>query len=50
VLTLLVQEGGDPPEIVERDRLGAIAVEPGGLAELVEQAIATVEQVRATGT
>jgi aspartyl-tRNA(Asn)/glutamyl-tRNA(Gln) amidotransferase subunit B len=50
VLTLLVQEGGDPREIVEREGLGAITAEDDGLAELVDRAIAAdaaaAEQVR----
>jgi aspartyl-tRNA(Asn)/glutamyl-tRNA(Gln) amidotransferase subunit B len=51
VLTLLVQEGGDPRAIVEREGLGAISGKDDGLAELVDQAIAAdpaaAEQVRA---
>jgi aspartyl-tRNA(Asn)/glutamyl-tRNA(Gln) amidotransferase subunit B len=41
VLTLLVQEGGDPRVIVEREGLGAITGEDDGLAELVDRAIAS---------
>jgi aspartyl-tRNA(Asn)/glutamyl-tRNA(Gln) amidotransferase subunit B len=48
VLTRLVEEGGDPHEIVQREGLGAIT---DGLGELVDQAIASdpgaAEQVRA---
>jgi aspartyl-tRNA(Asn)/glutamyl-tRNA(Gln) amidotransferase subunit B len=40
VLTLLVQEGGDPRQIVEREGLGAITAEDDGLAEIVDRAIA----------
>jgi aspartyl-tRNA(Asn)/glutamyl-tRNA(Gln) amidotransferase subunit B len=51
VLTLLVQEGGDPRQIVEREGLGAISAEDDGLGELVDRAIAAdpaaAEQVRA---
>jgi aspartyl-tRNA(Asn)/glutamyl-tRNA(Gln) amidotransferase subunit B len=51
VLTLLVQEGGDPRTIVEREGLGAISDDDGGLGELVDQAIAAdpdaAEKVRA---
>ena len=51
VLTLLVQEGGDPREIVEREGLGAISAEDDGLGEVVDRAIAAdpaaAEQVRA---
>jgi len=50
VLTLLVEEGGDPRAIVEREGLGAITGEDDGLAELVDRAIASdpaaAEQVR----
>jgi aspartyl-tRNA(Asn)/glutamyl-tRNA(Gln) amidotransferase subunit B len=50
VLTKLVEEGGEPREIVERDGLGAISDE-AGLAELVDRAIASesaaAEKVRA---
>ena len=38
VLSRLVEQGGDPREIVEREGLGAIS---DGLAELVDQAIAS---------
>jgi aspartyl-tRNA(Asn)/glutamyl-tRNA(Gln) amidotransferase subunit B len=51
VLTLLVQEGGDPREIVERRDLGALSADDNGLAEIVARAIASdpasAEQVRA---
>jgi aspartyl-tRNA(Asn)/glutamyl-tRNA(Gln) amidotransferase subunit B len=51
VLTLLVQEGGDPREIVAREGLGAITAEDDGLDELVDRAIAAdpdaAEKVRA---
>jgi aspartyl-tRNA(Asn)/glutamyl-tRNA(Gln) amidotransferase subunit B len=51
VLTLLVQEGGDPRQIVEREGLGAITAEDDGLAEIVDRAIAAdpdaAEKVRA---
>ena len=51
VLTLLVQEGGDPREIVEREGLGAISGEGDGLGELLDRAIASdpaaAEKVRA---
>ena len=40
VLTLLVKEGGDPRQIVEREGLGAITAEDDGLAEIVDRAIA----------
>jgi aspartyl-tRNA(Asn)/glutamyl-tRNA(Gln) amidotransferase subunit B len=52
VLTKLVEKGGDPREIVEREGLGALtAEEDGQLAKLVDAAIASdpnaAEQVRA---
>jgi aspartyl-tRNA(Asn)/glutamyl-tRNA(Gln) amidotransferase subunit B len=51
VLTLLVQEGGDPRQIVEREGLGAINAEDDGLGEVVDRAIAAdpdaAEKVRA---
>jgi len=51
VLTRLVEEGGDPRAIVEREGLGAISAEEGGLGEVVDRAIASdpaaAEQVRA---
>jgi aspartyl-tRNA(Asn)/glutamyl-tRNA(Gln) amidotransferase subunit B len=51
VLTLLVKEGGDPRQIVEREGLGAITAEDDGLAEIVERALAAdadaAEKVRA---
>ena len=42
VLSLLVQEGGDPRAIVEREGLGAIGADEdgGGLAEIVDRALA----------
>jgi aspartyl-tRNA(Asn)/glutamyl-tRNA(Gln) amidotransferase subunit B len=50
VLTRLVQEGGDPRAIVEREGLGALSGEDDGLAEIVDRAIASdpaaAEQVR----
>jgi aspartyl-tRNA(Asn)/glutamyl-tRNA(Gln) amidotransferase subunit B len=50
VLTKLVEEGGDPRTIVEREGLGAISADDGGLGELVDQAIASdpaaADQVR----
>ncbi len=51
VLTLLVKEGGDPRQIVEREGLGAITAEDDGLAEIVDRALAAdpdaAEKVRA---
>jgi aspartyl-tRNA(Asn)/glutamyl-tRNA(Gln) amidotransferase subunit B len=52
VLTMLVEQGGDPREIIQREGLGAItAAEDGQLVELVDAAIASdpaaAEQVRA---
>jgi aspartyl-tRNA(Asn)/glutamyl-tRNA(Gln) amidotransferase subunit B len=50
VLTMLVQEGGDPRAIVQREGLGAITAEDDGLADIVDRAIAAdpaaAEQVR----
>jgi aspartyl-tRNA(Asn)/glutamyl-tRNA(Gln) amidotransferase subunit B len=50
VLTKLVEEGGDPRSIVEREGLGALSAEGDGLAEIVRRAIesdpAAAEQVR----
>jgi aspartyl-tRNA(Asn)/glutamyl-tRNA(Gln) amidotransferase subunit B len=50
VLTRLVDTGGDPRSIVESEGLGAISDEDGGLAEIVDRAIAAdpdaAEQVR----
>jgi aspartyl-tRNA(Asn)/glutamyl-tRNA(Gln) amidotransferase subunit B len=50
VLTKLVEEGGDPREIVAREGLGALTSEDDGLAALVDAAIASdpdaAEQVR----
>ncbi len=40
VLTRLVAEGGEPRAIVEREGLGALTGDDGGLAELVEAALA----------
>jgi aspartyl-tRNA(Asn)/glutamyl-tRNA(Gln) amidotransferase subunit B len=51
VLTLLVKEGGDPRQIVQREGLGAITGEDDGLGEIVDRAIAAdpdaAEKVRA---
>jgi aspartyl-tRNA(Asn)/glutamyl-tRNA(Gln) amidotransferase subunit B len=51
VLTRLVEQGGDPRDIVEREGLGALSAEEDGLAEVVARAIesdpAAAEQVRA---
>jgi aspartyl-tRNA(Asn)/glutamyl-tRNA(Gln) amidotransferase subunit B len=51
VLTRLVDEGGDPRSIVEREGLGAIAGDQDGLGEIVDRAIAAdpdaAEKVRA---
>jgi len=51
VLSKLVDEGGDPAAIVERDGLGAISSADGGLAEVVAAALAAdpdaAEKVRA---
>jgi aspartyl-tRNA(Asn)/glutamyl-tRNA(Gln) amidotransferase subunit B len=51
VLTLLVQEGGDPRTIVEREGLTTLSAEADGLDEVIERAIASdpaaAEQVRA---
>jgi aspartyl-tRNA(Asn)/glutamyl-tRNA(Gln) amidotransferase subunit B len=51
VLNRLVEQGGDPREIVEREGLGALSAEEDGLAEVVARAIesdpAAAEQVRA---
>jgi aspartyl-tRNA(Asn)/glutamyl-tRNA(Gln) amidotransferase subunit B len=41
VLTKLVEEGGDPREIVAREGLGALSSEDDGLAALVDAAIAS---------
>jgi aspartyl-tRNA(Asn)/glutamyl-tRNA(Gln) amidotransferase subunit B len=50
VLTLMVEEGGDPRSIIEREGLGALGDDDGGLADIVERAIASdpgaVAQVR----
>ena len=50
VLTKLVEEGGDPREIVAREGLGALSGEDDGLGALVDAAIAAdpaaAEQVR----
>jgi aspartyl-tRNA(Asn)/glutamyl-tRNA(Gln) amidotransferase subunit B len=51
VLSRLVEEGGDPRQIVEREGLGALSAEEDGLDEIVERAIASdpgaADQVRA---
>jgi aspartyl-tRNA(Asn)/glutamyl-tRNA(Gln) amidotransferase subunit B len=51
VLTMLVENGGDPREIVEREGLGVISAEEDGLAAIVDAAIASdpdaAEQVKA---
>jgi aspartyl-tRNA(Asn)/glutamyl-tRNA(Gln) amidotransferase subunit B len=51
VLTKMVEDGGDPREIVAREGLGALSGEDDGLANLVDAAIASdpdaAEQVRA---
>jgi aspartyl-tRNA(Asn)/glutamyl-tRNA(Gln) amidotransferase subunit B len=51
VLSMLVEQGGNPREIVEREGLGAISGEEDGLGELVDRAIASdpsaAEQVKA---
>ena len=51
VLTLLVKEGGDPRQIVDREGLGAITAEDDGLGEIVDRALAAdpdaAEKVRA---
>jgi aspartyl-tRNA(Asn)/glutamyl-tRNA(Gln) amidotransferase subunit B len=51
VLTVLVNAGGDPREIVKREGLGALSAEADGLVEIVDRAIASdpgaAEQVRA---
>jgi aspartyl-tRNA(Asn)/glutamyl-tRNA(Gln) amidotransferase subunit B len=51
VLGILVAEGGEPGAIVEREGLGSISSEDGGLAEVVAAAIAAdpeaAEKVRA---
>jgi aspartyl-tRNA(Asn)/glutamyl-tRNA(Gln) amidotransferase subunit B len=41
VLTRLVNEGGDPRAIVEREGLGALSADEHGLAEIVDRAIAS---------
>jgi aspartyl-tRNA(Asn)/glutamyl-tRNA(Gln) amidotransferase subunit B len=50
VLTKMVEDGGDPREIVAREGLGALSGEDDGLAALVDAAIASdpdaAEQVR----
>ena len=50
VLTRLVQEGGDPRAIVEREGLGALTAEDDGLGKLIDRALAAdpaaVNQVR----
>ena len=51
VLTRLVDGGGDPRTIVERENLGALSGEDNGLAEIVAKALASdpaaAEQVKA---
>jgi aspartyl-tRNA(Asn)/glutamyl-tRNA(Gln) amidotransferase subunit B len=51
VLRRLADEGGDPRAIVEREGLGALSGDDGGLGEIVERAIASdpaaAEKVRA---
>jgi aspartyl-tRNA(Asn)/glutamyl-tRNA(Gln) amidotransferase subunit B len=50
VLSRLVEDGGDPTEIVATEGLGAISAGEDGLGELVDRAIASdpdaAEQVR----
>jgi len=50
VLSRMVEEGGDPKEIVEREGLGALSADEDGLAEVVDRAIASdpaaADQVR----
>jgi aspartyl-tRNA(Asn)/glutamyl-tRNA(Gln) amidotransferase subunit B len=41
VLTILVESGGDPAQIVEREGLGALDAQDAGLAEIVAAAIAS---------
>jgi aspartyl-tRNA(Asn)/glutamyl-tRNA(Gln) amidotransferase subunit B len=54
VLTRLVAEGGDPRAIVQAEGLGAMHAEDGGVAELVDRAIAAdpdaADKVRAGNT
>jgi aspartyl-tRNA(Asn)/glutamyl-tRNA(Gln) amidotransferase subunit B len=40
VLGMLVENGGDPAEIVAREGLGAIGADDDGLAAIVERALA----------
>nr|WP_249020828.1 Asp-tRNA(Asn)/Glu-tRNA(Gln) amidotransferase subunit GatB [Conexibacter sp. S30A1] len=51
VLDMLVAQGGDPAAIVEREGLGAISADDGGLGDVVAAALASdpdaAEQVRA---
>jgi len=51
VLTKIAEEGGDPAAIIERDGLGAISSDDGGLADVVAAALAAdpdaAEKVRA---
>jgi aspartyl-tRNA(Asn)/glutamyl-tRNA(Gln) amidotransferase subunit B len=51
VLTRLVEDGGDPKTIVERENLGTLSGEDNGLAEVVARALASdpaaAEQVKA---
>jgi aspartyl-tRNA(Asn)/glutamyl-tRNA(Gln) amidotransferase subunit B len=50
VLTKLVDDGGDPREIVAREGLGALSADDGALSEIVDRAIASdpaaADQVR----
>ena len=41
VLTILVNEGGEPRAIIEREGLGAIAQDGNELADLVDRALAS---------
>ena len=54
VLTRLVADGGDPQEIVQAEGLGAMSADDGGVAELVDRAIAAdpdaADKVRAGNT
>jgi aspartyl-tRNA(Asn)/glutamyl-tRNA(Gln) amidotransferase subunit B len=51
VLDVLIAQGGDPAAIVEREGLGAISADDGGLGDVVAAALASdpdaAEQVRA---
>ena len=50
MLTRLVEEGGDPRAIIEREGLGAMTAEDDGLGQIVDRAIASdpaaADQVR----